>query len=252
MAWGHITRTGDTKAAATPSWSNDGNTIAYTSAQRVAGSHVGGIIGSTVAKQPDTIRTDATEADIYTVPFANKAGGTATAVAGASQAGVAEYYPDFSADDKWLAFNRAGSTTGYIYYRPDAEINVIPVAGGTPTRLKANDPPACSGETSPGVINSWAKWSPSAAPGPDGKTYYWLIFSSARKYPEQFQVPPDYYTPTTLDKRSSQLYLAAIVADANGNIVDTYPAVYIWNQTKDTSNLTPAWKGFKIPDVPIK
>ncbi len=248
IAWDYLDRTGDTKAATNPAWSNDGLTIAYTSAQRVAGSHVGGIIGSTTPKSPDGVRTDGTDADIYTVPFNDKAGGAATALAGAATPGVAEYYPDFSGDDKLIAFNRAGSTTGYIYYRPDAEINVIPAGGGTPTRIAANDPPLCSGEVSPGIINSWAKWSPSPSKSGD-KTYYWLIFSSARSYPGQFQVPPDYYTPTSLDTRSSQLYLAAVVTDASGAVVETYPAVYVWNQDPTTSNLTPAWDEFQLPDI---
>src|SRR5690606_1119036 len=106
-------------------------------------------------------------------------------------------YPDFSPDGSFLAFNRAATTQGYIYYRPDGEVNVIPTAGGTAHRLAANDPPACTGESSPGVINSWPKWGPSIESA-GGNTYYWVIFSSARAYPEQFTVPPDYYTPTSL------------------------------------------------------
>jgi hypothetical protein len=100
------------------------------------------------------------------------------------------------------------------------------------------------------VINSWPKWGPSVETA-GGATYYWVIFSSARSYPEQFNVPPDYYTPTALDTRSSQLYLAAVVVDGNGGI-QSYPGVYVWNQTTDTSNLTPAWDEFKIPPVPVK
>lgn len=248
--WDIIQRSGDSRAAANAVWNDTGDLIAYASVDRVAGSHVGGIEAATSPKTPDTILSGPTEADLYTVPFNDGAGGTASPVSGAAEPGVAEYYPDFSPDGAYLAFNRAGSTQGYIYYRPDGEVNVIAKDGGTPHRLAANDPPACSGEASPGVINSWPKWGPSIE-SVGGSTYYWVIFSSARAYPEQFNVPPDYYTPTALDTRSSQLYLAAVVVDGSGKIT-SYPGLYVWNQTTDTSNLTPAWDEFKIPPVPVK
>ena len=111
-----------------------------------------------------------------------------------------------------------------------------------PTRLAANDPPACSGFASPGVNNHWAKWSP-AMPGvssSDGKTYYWLIFSSNR-----------YGTPPVGNVQVSQLYATAIVVseDAPLEAPQTYPAIYLWNQKSDTLNTTPAWDPFKIPVV---
>jgi len=177
-------------------------------------------------------------------------------LAGASEPGVAEYYPAFSADDALVAFNRvAAIDNAVMYYRPDAEIHVIPSNGGTAVRLLANDPPACAGETSPGIINSWPKWSPtvvSTAPGSagEGKTYYWLVFSSARNYPGSFQLPRTQYSPP--DTRSSQLYMAGVVVDGASGEIATYPAVYLWNQDTTTSNLTPAWDDFKIPDVPIE
>lgn len=247
-AWGRIARTGDSRAPANPVWSPNGATIVYSSVAQVAGSHLGGL-DPTNAVAPDKPLAGNTEADLYAVPFNDKAGGAALAIPGASQAGVAEYYPDFSSDGALLAFNKSG-TNGYIYYRTDGEVNVIPAAGGTAHRLVANDPPACTGEASPGVINSWAKWSPSADKVGD-VTYYWVIFSSARAYPEQFELQKDTWTPAELDTRSSQLYLAAIAVDGSGNIT-SYPAVYVWNQTTDTSNLTPAWDEFKIPPVTIR
>ncbi len=258
--WGYLNRNGDTGAAANPNWNPAGDLIAYASVAEVAGGHLGGIDSGPGPKQPETVSPGQTEADLYTVPYNGGAGGDATPVAGAAEPGIAEYYPDFSPDGNFLAFNRAGSTQGYIYYRPDGEINVIPTLGGAPHRLAANDPPACSGEVSPGVINSWPKWGPSVETVGD-KTYYWVIFSSARAYPERFVVERDYYTPANLDPgfsdlasnkgaRSSQLYLGAVVIE--GGQITSYPALYVWNQTKDTSNLTPAWDEFKIPPVDIR
>ncbi len=249
QAWGLIPRTGDTRAAVTPDWSHDGSTIVYTSAAQVAGGHVGGLDPND--PQGKTALTTPTESDLYTVPFNNKAGGAATPLAGAATPGVAEYYPDFSADDQFVAFNRVGTTTGYFYYRADGEVAIIPTAGGSPTRLKANDPPACSGETSPGVLNSWAKWSPIVSTDTAGNKYYFLIFSSARAFPNQPHLMPDQYTPTGTDDRASQLYLATVVVSPSGQITD-YPAVYVWNQSPAWSNLTPAWDDFQIPPATVK
>lgn len=74
-----------------------------------------------------------------------------------------------------------------------------------------------------------------------------MIFSSARKYPGQFTLPRTQYSPS--DTRSSQLYRAAVVRNESTKELTTYPAVYLWNQDPATSNLTPAWDNFKIPDV---
>jgi hypothetical protein len=247
MTWGVIARSGDTRAAVMPDWSHDGKTVAYTSTTQIAGGHVGGISPADGV----TPLTTPTESDIYSVPFNAKAGGAATPVNGAATPGIAEYYPDFSADDQFIAYNRVGNTNGYFYYRADGEVAIIPAAGGTPTRLKANDAPACTAQVSPGLLNSWPKWSPSVETDAAGNKYYFLVFSSARKYDEQFQITPNMYTPPGTDARSSQMYLAAIMVSPTGAITD-FPAVYIWNQTPTTSNLTPAWDEFKIPEVVVK
>ena len=234
-AFGFIARRGDSRGAVNPAWSHDGETIAYVSASGTLDGHAGG----TPADLTREIETD-----IYLVPFNNGDGGDAEALDGASKPGVGEYYPDYSWDDEFIAYTRAGSTQGPVYYRPDGEIYVIPRAGGTATRLVANDPPACTGQASPGIINSWPKWSPEQHEW-NGKQYYWLIFSSARAYRGQFTLERDKYSPKNTD--SSQLYIAAVVVD--GDTVTSYPALYLYNQTTNTTNLTPAWDKFEIPPV---
>src|SRR4029077_8797853 len=103
------------------------------------------------------------------------AGGMATPLAGASDPNFNEYYPAFSPDDKLIAFNRT-PVADNMYYAAKAQVYVVSSTGGTPARLAANDAPACMGVTSPGINNSWAKWSPEY-PNCNGRTYYWLIFS---------------------------------------------------------------------------
>lgn len=241
--WGVIARTGDPRAAVTPDWSHDGTRLAYTSTDSTSDGRIG---------------DNANEVDIYTVPYANGAGGRATPLAGASTVGVAEYYPDFSADDRFIAFNRVEQGRGKIYYHPQGEIYVVPAAGGDALRLAANDPPVCSGEKSPGILNSWPKWSPTVRTGPEGtehagKRYYFLLFSSARQSPFRLGQGP-----------ASQLYLTTLVELPDGKL-ETYPAMYLWNQAFEiqdpnaaspqivpvqTSNLTPAFDEFVIPPRP--
>jgi hypothetical protein len=211
----------DAHLATDPSWSHDGSTIVYTSAS--------GIYNGRQQNGP---------MDLYTVPYNGGAGGAAAPIAGASEAGFDEYYPALSPDAKYVAYNRA-PTGDNPYSDPKAEIYVIPAAGdaGGGTRLAANDPPACTHRSSPGVTNSWGKWSPSVESVPVlGLTYYWIVFSSSRY-------------PSGPAQDSPQLYVTAMVVDGSGKVT-TYPALYLWNQPPDEHNHTPAWDYFQIPPPP--
>ena len=246
--WDIIARDGDSHGAVMPDWSHDGTRIAYTSTDSTSDGRVG---------QAPSGGTPLTVCDIYTVPFGDGAGGTASPVTGASDSVAAEYYPDFSSDDAFIAFNRVPTTSGSMYYRSDAELYIVPSDGGTATRLAANDPPSCSGKAGNAVYNSWPKWSPLVRTS-KGSSYYFLTFSSTR------------YTTSTIPGpegktiAASELYLAAVKVDANGGLT-TYPAIYLWNQnnlmTTDNDgnvtqtnspglNVTPAWDDFVIPEVP--
>jgi hypothetical protein len=213
-AYGTLARTGDSRAAGVPTWSHDGSTIVYVSTNTMT-----------------TGRLDNGEADLYSVPYNAKAGGMATPISGASDPALEEYYPTYSNDDKILAFDRIPSNNT-MYDAGLAEVFVIPPSGGTATRLNANDPPACTNKKSPGITNSWPKWSPEAQTI-GGKTYYWLIFSSRRS-----------------EGNRPQLYVTGIVTTPNGGEPANYAALYLWNQPEQESNHTPAWDVFKIPPTP--
>jgi hypothetical protein len=231
--FGIIARTGDDRGAAMPTWSHDGQTIVYASAPV---GHDG--------------RLEMGPSDLYQVPFNDGAGGPATPLPFAADPGSEEYYPSFSPDDELVVFDRV-PVGDFMYANPNAELFVVPAKDATQAvRLAANDPPKCSGLQSPGVNNHWAKWSPGLGspgqlpaeiPSKDGRTYYWLIFSSNR-----YGSPPVRAKDGSM-VQVSQLYMTAVVASETG--LQTYPAIYLWNQNTATLNTTPAWDSFKIPTV---
>ncbi|MBV9947682.1 MAG: hypothetical protein JOZ69_12585, partial [Myxococcales bacterium] len=144
-----------------------------------------------------------------------------------------EYYPAFSSDDKLVAFNRVPVGTS-MYNQPAAEVYLVPYnngQGGTAERLKANDPPSCSGLMSPGVQNTWPKWAPNVQQGPDGRLYYWVTFSSTRHPKAQ---------------KRQQLYVAGIVYNPDTKQFTTYSGIYLWNQSSQANNLIPSWQNFQI------
>lgn len=253
-AWGLIS-TGDTQSAVCPALNHAGDQIAYVVTDYSPDGH------------PDwTAKT----ADVKVVAYNNRAGGTGMPLAGASDPNLLEYYPSYSADDKWIAFTQAPKPSAASpdgpYYNRFGKVMIVPAGGGTPTELAANQPNACAGDDmSRGIINSWPKWSPDVFKA-HGKTYYFLIFSSARKYGDefskQFALPLSSASDFGGLNDSSQLWLAAVVVDDMTGQIDTYPAQYIWNQNRiatndgsgagiQFSNLTPAWDPFDLPPIQI-
>jgi hypothetical protein len=218
--WGIIQRMGDeTRSAGAPNWMHNGNTIAYVSTDNGTKD---GRIGCEFL--------NSCTADVYTVPY-SKTGGPASGLAGASDPAYNEYYPAYSPDDQFVAFNRV-PVNHSMYNTPEAEVYVVPSGGGTATRLLGNDPAQCTNVKSPGAQNTWPKWAPTAVKSNvDGKIYYWVIFSSSR---------------SPLASGKEQLYVSAVVVDPNTNQVSTYPAIYLWNQSPMVNNLIPAWDNFTI------
>jgi hypothetical protein len=219
-AWGTLARSGDSNQAASASFSHDGKNVVYTSATNVNSG------------------TNSQDGLLFVVPFNAGQGGPAVALKGANDPSYLQFYPSYSRDDAFVAFNRvsnalASVTTPPTYNNPNSEVLVVPAAGGTAIRPVANDPPACLKTPSPGITNSWAKWSPQAL-SVCGNTYYFFVFSSTRD-PGAGGGP--------------QLYVAPMVVDGSGKVT-TYAAIYPWNQPEAEHNHTPAWDVFQLPPPP--
>jgi hypothetical protein len=146
-------------------------------------------------------------ADIYMVPYNNRQGGTAKPLQGASDPNRTEYYPAFSPDDRLIAFTAfAGNDVAYGSggsVNASAEVFVVASQGGAAQRLAANDPPACwtaveGNIRSPGITNDWPQWSPHVTTA-NGKSYYWLTFSSKAS-------------------GQPQLFVTGIIADSSGTL----------------------------------
>jgi hypothetical protein len=239
-AVGTIARSGDSNSAGAPAWSHHGDTIAYVSTSYFCD----GRLGAGCDGQPYNGHTDpGATADIYTVPYAGGAGGKATPLAGASSATLEEYYPVFSPDDAWIAFDSIPNGLN-MYNQSSAEVSVVPSSGGTATRLAANDPPSCSGITSPGQTNSWPKWGPTALAA-NGSTFYWLVFSSTRAEAEPLVT---YASGGNQTPAGPQLFVTSIVQ--TGSKIETHGALYLWNQPPTENNHTPAWDTFQVPVIP--
>lgn len=113
--------------------------------------------------------------DLYKIPFNGGKGGVAEPLSGAAANGMSNFFPKFSPDGKWIVFCKAKS---YMLLQPDAELYIVPAAGGEARRLRYNTP----------RMNSWHSWSSNSR---------WLVFSSKVNGP---------YT---------QLFLTHIDADGN-------------------------------------
>jgi len=218
---GVVARTGDPRVGiSSPSWRHDGTAVAYVSSD---------------SSGEAVIANGAM--DIYTVPYNNHQGGAATPLPGASDPNWHEFYPEYSPDDTLLAFNRTDSSPPNSYNQPAAELFIVPGAGGSAQRLRANDPPVCTTLKSPGLTNAWPRWAPKGQPSGSLK-YYWIIFSSKRR-------------PAT--GLNPQLYVAAIVTKMQNNtetIYADYPAVYVLAQDPASNNHTPAWDVFDVQGIP--
>ena len=99
--------------------------------------------------------------DLYRMPFDGGRGGRAEPVRGAAGNGRSNTFPKVSPDGRWIVFVQCRNG---LLMRPDSQLYIMPVAGGTPRRMRCNTP----------LMNSWHSFSPNGR---------WLVFSSKSRSP---------------------------------------------------------------------
>ena len=133
----------------------------------------------------------------------------------APEPGGNAYYPAWSPDSQWIAFN---TSTGDGYDDPDARVMVVAAEpGAEPIELGAAN---AEGE----LTNSWPRWGPL----PDDDIL-WLTFASRRAYGSVTEGIP-------------QIWVAAFdPARAEEGEDPSYAAFWLPGQTADENNHLPIW-----------
>jgi tetratricopeptide (TPR) repeat protein len=152
-------------------WSPDGKTIVFARAE-AKDPYAPGAPLAEFANDPTETQI---QYNLYRIPFNGGRGGTPEPIAGASANGMSNNFPKISPDGRWIVFVQCRN--GQLM-RPDSQLYIVPVAGGTARRMRCNT----------SLMNSWHSFSPNGR---------WLVFSSKSRSP---------YT---------QMYLTHIDADGN-------------------------------------
>jgi hypothetical protein len=133
----------------------------------------------------------------------------------APPSGYNAYYPVWSPDSAWVAFNISYEDA---YDDASAQLNVLGRDGGTPIALTAAN-------LSEGYTNSWPRWGPL----PDDEVL-WLAFSSKRAY------------GTTTAGGLPQIWVTAFDPERAGRGEDpSWPAFWLPGQDSAQSNHIPVW-----------
>ncbi len=201
-----------------PDWSIDGSNIVFA---RAGGNQCP--IPTLCASQPGV-----DSASLFIASVSGTAFGAPQLLAQGGT-GANLYYPSFSPDGAFVAFNRSAQNS---YDAPDARIQVVATPNGTPVDLGAVN--AIQG-------NSWPKFAPFVQHF-QGKTIFWLTFSSRRDYGLRLLNSQ----AASADKEITQIWMVAVSPDRlqtneSGGSDPGYPPFWLPFQDMTTGNHIAQW-----------
>jgi hypothetical protein len=190
-------------AATQPTWSPDGGTLVYASCDGAASA------------------LEAADCDLYRQTW-NGSGFSGEALLAQAPAGATYYYPTFSPNSQWIAFNRAWPVTGsdgsenWSNNNPTADLMLVHVSGSPIIELDiANG----TGD----LTNSWPRWAPATG------SYAWLAWATQRAYGNETD-------------GISQIWVTAIdLGTASTGTDPSRPPVWLPGQLTNQGNHTPTW-----------
>jgi WD40-like Beta Propeller Repeat len=239
-----------------PDWSADGSKIVFAGAPASAFAF------------PAYNRVDDnhfTSGSLYTMTYAAGTYGAPQPLL--TSAGENNYYPAFSPDGAFVAFNRApasgagqtctsNSCPNDAFSNPSAHVMIMPASGGTPVDLTALNG---GGAT---LTNSWPRFAPNVQMY-KGHQIAWVTFSSTRNYgdvvrnttmvagaPQHICYPPESPENTSTNKNVTsapecmqpQLWMAAIdLTAASGTADPSFPAFWLPFQDSASHNHIAQW-----------
>jgi hypothetical protein len=162
--------------------------------------------------------------------------------------GVTEYYPTISEDSTLVAFDESScsgpaspSADGYgespcdSYDDLSAHLRLVSVKGGAPVDLDKASQRVSGWPTTGTWTNSWPRFAPPAPSGTppstfQGKTLYWIAFSSRLPYGATLAGSQDGSTPP-------QIWFAAVAIDPTGTLTVDPSFAPVW--LPQQNNATP-------------
>jgi hypothetical protein len=225
-----------TESVTDPYWSAKGDILAFASWNAT---------GQSYAYDPvDLNGNEIKGAQIWTAPATGTTFGTPTLLV-PRVSGATEYYPAISDDSALVVFNESScsgpptsSSDGYGaspcdgYDDPSARLRLISSKGGSPVELDQASGRTSGWPTSDTWANSWSRFSPQHGIF-QGKTLYWVTFSSRRPYGATLAGSTDGST-------SPQLWFAGVVVDPTAALTGdpSYAPVWLPLQNSATPEIT--------------
>jgi len=148
-------------------------------------------------------------------------------------ANATEYYPAISDDSAYVVFNESScmgpgspGADGYGqspcdgYDDPSARLRMVSSSGGAPLELDRASGRTSAWPTSGTWTNSWPRVAPSHGTF-QGKTLYWVAFSSRRPYGDTLSGTANGSTPP-------QIWFAAVAVDPSGKTTGDPSFAPVW------------------------